>query len=383
MENTILHMDLDTFFVSCERLIDSSLIGRPILVGGTGDRGVVSAASYEARKYGASSGMSMKIARMRCPEATVIRGNTSTYTTYSKMVTEIIKEKVPVLEKSSIDEFYADLSGMDRFFGSYKFASELRHTITNETGLPISFGLSINKTVSKVATNEAKPNNQLKIDYGYEKSFLAPLSVRKIPMVGEKTYHRLRNLGIKKVETLQNMPVEAVEQIFGKNGRVMWKRANGIDKSPIVEYQERKSISSERTFEKDTIDMHQLKSILISMTEQLAFQLRNEQKICSVVTLKIRYSDFNTYTKQIKIPYTAADHILIPIVLDLFKKLYGKRLLIRLIGVRLSGLTGGNLQISLFDDVHKTVDLYHAMDAIRKRFGKKSIVRASTLFNDG
>ena len=382
MEKAILHMDLDTFFVSCERLIDSSLIGLPILVGGTGDRGVVSAASYEARKYGAYSGMSMKIARMRCPEAIIIRGNTSTYTKFSKMVTEILKENVPVLEKSSIDEFYADLSGMDRFYGSYKFASELRQSIIRETGLPISFGLSINKTVSKVATNEAKPDNQLKIDYGFEKRFLAPLSIRKIPMVGEKTYNRLRNLGIKKVETLQNMPVEAVEQIFGKNGRLMWKRANGIDKSPIVEYHERKSISSERTFDKDTINIDKLKSILISMTEQLAYQLRSEQKICSVVTLKIRYSDFNTYTKQIKVPYTAADHQLIPVVLDLFKKLYGKRLLIRLIGVKLGGLTGGNLQISLFDDVHKTVDLYHAMDGIRKRFGKKSIVRASALFKD-
>ena len=382
MANTILHMDLDTFFVSCERLIDSSLIGRPILVGGTGNRGVVSAASYEARKYGASSGMSMKLARMRCPEAIIIRGNTSTYTKYSKMVTSILKENVPVLEKSSIDEFYADLSGMDRFFGSYKFASELRQTIIKETGLPISFGLSENKTVSKVATNEAKPNNQLKIDYGFEKPFLAPLSVRKIPMVGEKTYYKLRNLGIKRVETLQNMPVEAVERIFGKNGRVMWKRANGIDKSPIVEYHERKSISSERTFEKDTINIDKLKSILIGMTEQLAFQLRNEQKICSVVTIKIRYSDFNTYTKQVKIPYTAADHILIPIVLDLFKKLYGKRLLIRLIGVRLGGLTGGNLQISLFDDLHKTIDLYHAMDGIRNRFGKNSIARASALFKE-
>lgn len=375
-------MDLDTFFVSCERLIDSSLIGQPILVGGTGNRGVVSAASYEARKYGASSGMSMKLAKMRCPEATVIRGNSATYTKYSKMVTEILTDNVPILEKSSIDEFYADLSGMDRFYGSYKFATELRQTIIKETGLPISFGLSLNKTVSKVATNEAKPDNQLKIDYGFEKPFLAPLSVRKIPMVGEKTYYRLRNLGIKKVETLQNMPLEAIERIFGKNGRVMWQRANGIDKSPIVKYQERKSISSERTFEKDTINIHRLTSVLITMTELLAFQLRNEQKICSVVTLKIRYSDFNTYTKQIKIPYTAADHILIPIVLDLFKKLYGKRLLIRLIGIRLGGLTGGNLQISLFDDVHKTIDLYHAMDNIRNRYGTKSIKRASALFKE-
>ncbi|MCB0439725.1 MAG: DNA polymerase IV, partial [Mangrovimonas sp.] len=171
MKQQILHLDLDTFFVSCERLIDSSLKARPILVGGTGDRGVVAACSYETRRYGVHSGMSMKVARRLCPEAVVIRGNAGIYTKYSKMVTEIIKEKVPVFEKASVDEFYADLSGMDKFFGTYKYASELRQTIIRETGLPISFGLSANKVVSKIATGEAKPNNQMRIDYGFEKPF--------------------------------------------------------------------------------------------------------------------------------------------------------------------------------------------------------------------
>lgn len=378
-KRNILHLDLDTFFVSCERLIDSKLMGKPILVGGTGDRGVVSAASYEARFFGARSGMSMKMARMLCPEAIVIRGNASTYTKYSKMVTEVIQGEVPVLEKASVDEFYADLTGMDKFFGCYKFASELRKKIINETGLPISFGLSVNKTVSKVATNEAKPNNQLKIDKGFEKPFLAPLSVKKIPMIGEKTYNRLSSLGIKKVLTLQQMPIEALEQVFGKSGRQMWKKANGIDNSPIIEYHERKSISSERTFGKDTTDVLMLKATLTAMTEQLTFQLRNGQKICSIVTVKVRYSDFNTFTKQLKIPYTAADHILIPIVQDLFAMLYNRRLLIRLIGVRFSGLTGGNYQISLFENPVKTVDLYQAMDTIRKKFGSRSLIRASTI----
>jgi DNA polymerase-4 len=372
-------MDLDTFFVSCERLIDSKLNGKPILVGGTGDRGVVSAASYEARHFGAHAGMSMKMARILCPEAIVIRGNAGTYTNYSKMVTEIIKTEVPILEKASVDEFYADLSGMDQFFGSYKFSSELRKKITNETGLPISFGLSANKTVSKIATSEIKPNNQLKIDQGFEKSFLAPLSVKKIPMIGEKTYNRLSNLGIRKVLTLQEMPMEALEQVFGKSGRQMWQRANGIDNSPIIEYHERKSISSERTFGKDTIDMVMLKATLSAMAEQLAFQLRNGQKICSVVTVKIRYSDFNTYTKQLKIPYTAADHILIPLAQELFKALYNRRLLIRLVGVRFSGLTGGNYQIDLFENTRQTVNLYQAMDKIRQKFGSRSILRASTI----
>lgn len=379
VERSIIHLDLDTFFVSCERLIDSRLNGKPILVGGTGDRGVVSAASYEARPFGINSGMPMRMARQLCPEAIVIRGDAGTYTKFSKMVTDILKEKVPVLEKASVDEFYADLSGMDKFFGTYKFASELRHTITKETGLPISFGLSVNKTVSKVATNEAKPNNQLKIDLGNEKYFLAPLSVKKIPMIGDKTFQRLCNLGLKQVFNIQQMPIEAMESVFGKNGIVMWKRANGIDNSPIIEYHERKSISSERTFGKDTIDMVKLKTTLSAMAENLAFQLRMGNKVTSCVTVKIRYSDFNTYSRQEKIAYTAADHILIPKALEIFDKLYDKRLLIRLVGLRFSDLTGGGYQISLFEEADKTVQLYHAMDHIRKRFGSRMIMRASTM----
>lgn len=186
MNRNILHLDLDTFFVSCERLADSTLIGKPVIVGGTGDRGVVSAASYESRKFGVHSGMLMKMARQLCPQAIYIRGNAGIYTKYSKTVTEILQQQVPVLEKASVDEFYADLTGMDQFFGCYKFAKELRQKVIKETGLPISFGLSVNKTVSKVATNEAKPNNQLKVDAGFEKIFLEPLSIKKIPMVGKK-----------------------------------------------------------------------------------------------------------------------------------------------------------------------------------------------------
>ena len=378
MQRTILHMDLDSFFVSVERLIDSQLIGKPILVGGTGDRGVVSTASYEARAYGAHSGMPMRMARILCPEAIVIRGNAGTYTKYSKMVTEIMKQDVPVLEKASIDEFYADLSGMDKYVGCYKFSSELRQTIMRETGLPISFGLSSNKTVSKVATGEAKPNNQIKIDTGYEKPFLAPLSIKKIPMVGDKMFQTFCNLGIKRVEKVQQMPIEMMESVFGKNGRTIWKRANAIDDRPIIEYHERKSISSERTFGKDTTDIYKLKTIIRAMAEDLAFQLRNGNRLTSCVTVKIRYSDFNTYTKQLKIPYTSADHNLISRVLDIFNTLYNRRLLVRLIGVRFSSLVQGNYQISLFENTTKTVNLYSAMDYIRNKYGSRSVMRAST-----
>ncbi|WP_054559795.1 DNA polymerase IV [Croceitalea dokdonensis] len=379
MNKTILHLDLDTFYVSVERLINSELKHRPLLVGGTSDRGVVAACSYETRAFGVHSGMPMKMAKELCPEAVVIRGNSASYSKHSDIVTEIIKEKVPVFEKSSIDEFYADLSGMDRFFGAYKYASELRHTIIKECGLPISFGLSINKVVSKVATNEAKPNNQLKIDFGYEKPFLAPLSIKKIPMVGDKTYQTLRNLGIRQVKTVQQMPMDVMQRVLGANGKVIWKRANGIDHTPVIPFCDRKSISTERTFDRDTIDVHKLRGVLIAMTENLAYQLRRGDKLTACIAVKIRYSDFNLYSKQLRIPYTSADHILIPKVLDLFKILYNKRMLVRLVGVRFSHLVSGNYQINLFDDTEEALSLYQAMDHVRKRFGDRSVLRASAL----
>jgi DNA polymerase-4 len=370
-------MDLDTFFVSVERLIDSRLNGLPILVGGTTDRGVVAACSYEARAFGIHSAMPMKMAKDLCPEAIVIRGNSGNYSKYSTMVTDIIREQVPVYEKTSVDEFYIDLTGMDRFFGNYKFASELRQRIIKEIGLPISFGLSVNKTVSKVATGEAKPNNQLNIDYGTEKAFLAPLSVKKIPMVGDKTYQTLRNLGVQKIGTIQQMPLEMMTSVFGKNGEVIWKKAQGVDNSPVVQYSERKSISTERTFDKDTIDVTKLRGILSAMAENLAFQLRRGGKLTSVVTVKIRYSDFNTHTLQANLPYTAADHILIPKVKELFERLYERRLLVRLIGVRYSGLVGGGQQFNLFDENEELYSLYNAMDNIRQRFGDRAVLRAN------
>lgn len=376
---SILHLDLDTFFVSVERLLDSRLVGLPILIGGTSDRGVVAACSYEARAFGIHSGMPMKMAKDLCPEATVIRGNSANYSKLSENVTDIIKEMVPVYEKSSIDEFYVDLSGMDRFHGCLKLAKEVRQRIIRETGIPNSFGLSINKTVSKVATGEAKPNNELQILEGTEKHFLAPLSIKKIPMVGDKTYQTLRNLGIRNIGTVQEMPLEMMEQVLGKNGVSIWKKAQGIDNSAVQPYCERKSISTERTFDKDTIDVRRLEGILVAMCENLAYQLRRGNKLTACVTVKIRYSDFNTYTMQKRIPYTSADHLLLPIVKELFKKLYQRRVLIRLIGVRFSHLVEGGHQINLFDDSEERIQLYQAMDKMRLRYGDRAVVSAAGL----
>lgn len=377
MNRTVVHMDLDTFFVSVERLHDKSLIGKPVLIGGTSDRGVVASCSYEARKFGIHSAMPMRTARLLCPHAIIKNGDHEEYSKKSHEVTDIIKESVPVYEKTSIDEFYMDLTGMDRFFGCYKAATELRHKIIHETGLPISFAMSSNKTVAKVGTGEAKPNGQKEIPYGTEKGFLAPLSVRKIPMVGDKTYQVLRGLGIERIKTVQEMPMELMQQVLGENGIGIWKKANGIDNNPVEPYSERKSISTECTFEKDTIDVNFMRSMLISMTEKLAFQLRTEQKLTSCVTVKIRYSDFNTYTMQMRIPYTALDHVLMEKVKELFDKLFQKRMLIRLIGVRFSHLVQGTYQFDMFEDTIEQLQLYQAMDKLRKRFGKEAVQRAA------
>ncbi|MDJ0645067.1 MAG: DNA polymerase IV [Flavobacteriaceae bacterium] len=373
----IVHMDLDTFFVSCERLLDSRLIGKPILIGGTSDRGVVASCSYEARKFGIHSAMPMRMAKQLCPEAIILRGNSGVYTKFSNDVTEIIKEAVPLYEKTSVDEFYIDLTGMDKFFGCHKLATELRQRIIKQTGLPISFGLSINKTVSKVATGEAKPNNQIRILKGTERFFLAPLSVRKIPMVGEVTYKSLCDLGIKRIQTVQQMPMQLMHRVLGKNGLSIWKKANGIDNSPVVQYHERKSISTERTFDRDTTDAEKLKSIIIAMTENLAYQLRRGNKLTACVTFKIRYSDFQTYTMQRRIAYSSLDSSIIPVVLDLFKKQYNRRLLVRLVGVRFSHLVEGGHQINLFEDDEKLIGLSQAIDRMRERYGDRVVISAA------
>jgi len=319
----------------------------------------------------------MRMAKQLCPEAIILRGNSGIYTKFSNMVTEVVKESVPLYEKSSIDEFYIDLTGMDKFFGCHALASDIRKRIIKETGLPISFGLSINKTVSKIATGEAKPNNEIRIIKGNEKPFLSPLSVRKIPMVGEVTYRSLCDLGIKRIKTIQEMPMNMMGKVFGKNGISMWRKANGIDMSPVVQYQERKSISTERTFDRDTTDIKKLESIIVAMTENLIYKLRCGNKLTACVTFKIRYSDFQTYTQQKRIPYSSADHTILPIVMGLYKSLYQRRLLVRLIGVKFSHLVEGGQQIDLFTDNEKIINLYQAMDKMRERYGDRAVIRAT------
>ena len=378
MNRAIVHMDLDTFFVSCERLKNSELEKIPLIIGG-GDRGVVASCSYEARYFGVRSAMPIKMALRLCPEAKVIRGDMEHYSNMSHLVTEVIQEKVPVLEKASIDEFYLDLSGMDQFFGCYKWTTEIADAVTKNTGLPISFALSTNKTVSKIGTGESKPIGRFEIREQNIQPFLNPLSVKKIPMVGAKTFELFSRLGIKTIQTLSEMPVEVLQQLVGKNGSVLWQKAHGIDESLVIPYSERKSISKENTFSQDTIDIQNIKSLLSGMVEHLAFQLRTEKWLTSTIVVKIRYSNFDTETKQCRIPYTSADHTLLKYVLELFKKGYTRRMRIRLIGVKFTGLVQGCHQMNLFEDTEELISLYQTMDKIKNRFGAASVGKASGL----
>ncbi|MGE5521445.1 MAG: DNA polymerase IV [Candidatus Dadabacteria bacterium] len=373
----VSHLDLDSFFVSVECLKNSKLLGKPLLVGGRSDRAVVAACSYEARKFGVHSAMPMKLARRLCPHAIVTGGDHEEYSKYSRLVTDIVREEVPAFEKASIDEFYVDLSGMEKHFGCSQFVHQLKSKIVKETGLPLSYGLAGNKLVSKVATNEAKPNGQLEIPFGTEKNFLAPLPVQKMPMIGEKMTKTLRGLGVRIIRTLAEMPIEMLENMFGKTGIELWRRANAIDESPIIPFHEQKSISTESTFETDTINTDFLRSELVRMIQKITFELREQNKLAGCVSVKLRYADFETVNKQAIIGYTSADHLLIPKVKELFEKLYDRRQLVRLVGVKLTDLVPGNYQINLFSDKEEMIRLYQALDSVNHKYGGFLVMRAS------
>ncbi|HQX21436.1 MAG TPA: DNA polymerase IV [Niabella sp.] len=371
---------MDTFFVSVEHLRNPKLIGKPILIGGNNARGVVASCSYEARKFGIHSAMPMKTALRLCKHAIVVKSDFEAYSKYSKLVTDVIQDTVPVYEKASIDEFYIDLSGMDKYFGCMKFTDELKSKIRKESGLPITYGLASNKVVSKVATNEVKPNGQIEIPFGNEKGFLAPLSIMKIPGVGKETGYKLLKMGVETVQVLSEIPIEYLQNLMGKSGTDLWRKANGIDDSPVIPYREQKSISTENTFQQDTIDLNFLNAELTRMTESIAYELRTQNKLTGCITVKIRYTDFQTYTKQRSIPYTNADGTLLKEVKSLFTQLYERRQLIRLIGVRFTHLIPGCHQIDLFQDTQEDIALYQAIDSIKKRFGEKLLMNAGGKF---
>jgi DNA polymerase IV len=375
----IAHFDLDAFFVSVELLKAPELKGKPLIVGGDGQRGIVAACSYEARKFGIQSAMPSMTAKKLCPQAIFIKGSHHEYSKYSRIVTEIIADSVPLFEKASIDEFYCDLTGMDRFFGISQYTRELREKIMKETGLPISYGLSSNKMVSKMATNEAKPNGYLEVAHGKEKDFLWPLTIDKIPMVGKQTQQQLHTIGIHTIEQLAKTPVDQLEHLFGKWGYKLWEKAHGISGSEIDNYSEQKSISHENTFNEDSADVSFLHAELVRLTEKAAYDLRQEQRLTGCITVKLRYEDFETVTKQEVMDYTALDNVLIARVKELFNKLYKKGQKIRLLGVRFSHLIPMTIQMNLFDKQQEKLELFKAVDDIKNQFGKDAITKASNV----
>lgn len=380
-ERHIAHIDLDSFFVAVEQLRDSRLKGKPILIGGNNDRAIVAACSDEAKKFGIHVAMPMRVAQRLCKYATIIKADFEAYSKFSNTVTEVLKSEVPLLEKSGIDEFYIDLTGMDKFFGCKKFTHELIKKVYKECGLSSSFGLASNKLVSKVAAGEDKPKGQLEIPFGFEKPFLAPLSITKIPGVGEQTAFKLIKMGVETIKVLSEVPATILCDVLGKVGNELWRRANGIDHSPVVPYKEEKSISTEHTFQQDTIDMNILNAEIVRMTESIAFELRKQNRLTGCVVMKLRYTDGEVYTLQRSIPYCNQDHQLIEVAKDLFKKIFARRLLVRMIGIRFTHLIPGIYQIDMFSDNNETIKLYQQIDSIKKRFGEGKLIRATSHFH--
>ncbi len=375
-QRIIAHFDLDSFFVSVEILNDSSLKGKPVIVGGR-DRGVVAACSYEARKFGIHSAMPSSKAKQLCPQAIFLSGHRSDYSKYSRWVTQIIASKAPLFEKASIDEFYLDISGMEKFFNPLQWTIDLRKQIIDETKLPISFGLASNKMMAKIATNQAKPNGFLQVPFGKEQEFLAPLDVSEIPGVGEQTQLILKSMGIKTIANIYSAGTEVLEERLGKWGSDLWYKSQGIYTGEVNTYHEAKSVSSENTFNENTADLDFLNAELVRLTEKICFELRDDKKVAGCISVKIRYPDFTTASRQAAVPYTCADDEIIPVVKDLFKKLHKKGMQVRLLGVRLSELTNEAVQTNLFNSTEKKSVLYKAIDEVKNRFGKSSIKRAS------
>ena len=280
------------------------------------------------------------------------------------------------MEKASIDEFYIDLSGMDRFFNPYEWTIDLRAQIIRETGLPISFGLASNKLVAKIATDEAKPNGFLYIPPGREEDFLAPLKVNKIPGVGKETNRVLTELGIETIADIRRKPLALLEKHLGKYGAELYQKAKGIHLGEVVPYREAKSVSTENTFEDNLRDLDFIMEELVRMTEKVAFELRQDNKLAGCIAVKIRYPNFETYTRQMRIPYTFYEDELIPTAKELFNKLYRPGQAVRLLGVRLSELTGNVKQTDLFGNSEKKSSLYKAIDDVKNKFGKFSVIKA-------
>jgi len=381
----ILHVDMDAFFVSVEEVLDPSLKGKPVIVGGRAEgRGVVAAASYVARRYGIHSAMPIAQAKRLCPHAIFLGGSQRRYSEYSVRVFEILRRYSPLVEPMSLDEAFVDLTGCERLHGPVlKTGEKIRNEIREELGLNASVGIASNKLLAKIASAYCKPNGMLWIAPGMEQRFLAGLPIRRIPGIGPKGGAELRRMGIKSAGDLARLPLESLEKAYGKWGTSLYRKARGISESPVIcETADPRSISRETTLETDSADPLFLESTLSYLTEKVAGQLRENKLFARTVTLKLRYSDFKTVTrsKTLEMP-TAEDHTLFKTGAGLFRKLFTHRARVRLIGIAFTSLTAtSDRQEDLFD--HKGGqcwdNLYQGIDCIRHKYGFRSILRAAS-----
>ena len=384
MPRQILHIDLDAFFVSVEQMLNPELLGKPVVVGGHVDsRGVIAAASYEARKYGLKSGMSITKAYRLCPHAIFVPGKFSHYIDASKKFMAILADYTPDIEPMGLDEAYLDMTGFEPLYGPVKqTASTIKQRIKSEIGITASIGISTSKVVSKVAANLCKPNGLLAVKPGGEQCFLAPLAIGKLPFVGPKTEKKLSGLGIKTVGDLARWPVNLLQKMFGVYGQTLNLHANGIDVSLVAPRQHIKSISRETTFAKDSLDLKYIKANLRYLSERVGAALRKEGKSAKCVSLKLRYADFETISRSLtpKQPVDTNEAIFATGAILLEKTLKIRRHLIRLIGIGVSNLIDKQRQLDIFDvTLLKLEHLNATIDRIRSRYGFTAIQTGATL----
>ena len=377
-----MHLDMDTFFVSVERLLDPSLNGRPVIVGGTPyQRGVVAGCSREARVYGVHSAMPLRQAYELCPHAVFLHPNHVYYAQYSERVTEILTDEVPLIEKASVDEFYLDLSGCGRMFGEEaRWSERLKRTVVGEVRLPLTYGVAKNKLVAKVATNVGKKHGDLRIPDGGEASFLAPHAVRIMPGVGEVMERELLSMDMHYIGDIARLSIQIFSNMYGKVGRTLHEHARGIDYSPILPYHRQKSLGAEHTFDEDVLDPQVILATLKKLSLRIGQDLRRRRFLTKTVTFKLRYADFITVTKTLHCDYSNADHVICTLAERCFDALYTRRVRVRLVGISTSDFIEDYEQLPLFTEQEERMScLYSGIDDIRMRFGKNAITYGSVL----
>ncbi len=383
-DRLIIHADLDAFFASVEQLIHPELVGKPVIVGGSASgRGVVSSASYEARRFGVRSAMPTAQAIRLCPQAIVVWSSHHIYSDYSRRVMDILRSYTPDFEQISIDEAFLDMTGSEHLFGApYEMALRIQRQVDEETHLSLSLGVASSKMMAKVACEFRKPHGITVVEPGHEQTFLAPLDIEKLWGVGHVGGERLRSMGVETIGDLAAWSREMLDRVMGKQGDFLYNAARGLDSRPVMGTSERQGISHERTFAQDITDPGILEHELLSMCEYLGTSLRKQQRMAQVVRIKLRYFDFETITRQIRLKQPTDQHqIVCEQAASLLWRHWDRKRAVRLLGVGVSGLLeGAGYQLQLFGNTdQRQARLNQALDEIRDRYGRDSILPASML----